>query len=318
MAAIGTDLDKVTGILDKGGLVAIPTETVYGLAAKATNEEAVLRIFKAKNRPSFDPLICHTDSLEKIMAMVKNVSNSAHKLASHFWPGPLTLLLPKDPMIPDLVTSGLPTVAVRIPRHAMTLDLLSRIDYPLAAPSANPFGYISPTRPQHVADQLGEEVDYILDGGDAQVGVESTIVSVTDEGLVVHRLGGLSVEEIEDVAGSKAYLSINNSSNPSAPGMLKSHYAPKSPLVIGDIPALLEKYKDRRVGVLSFEKAYATGNEQQFVLSRTGDLAEAAKNLFSALRTMDYASLDVILAEFVPDQGLGRAVNDRLRRAAVK
>ncbi|WP_405512000.1 L-threonylcarbamoyladenylate synthase [Spirosoma sp. KNUC1025] len=191
MAQIGTDRQIAKQLLEAGNVVSIPTETVYGLAANALNPDAVLTIFRVKNRPTFDPLIVHTDSLEKLDRFVSTIPESARDLASTYWPGPLTLLLPKKAIIPDLVTAGLPTVGIRIPNHPLTLALLNSLDFPLAAPSANPFGYISPTTAQHVADQLGLQVPYILDGGPATIGIESTIVGFDGNKPTVFRLGVL-------------------------------------------------------------------------------------------------------------------------------
>jgi L-threonylcarbamoyladenylate synthase len=314
MSKIGIDIEKAKQILQNGGLVAIPTETVYGLAANALDKDAVLKIFAAKNRPHFDPLIIHTDSIEKARNWVAEFPHWAQQLAAKFWPGPLTLLLPKK-NIPDIVTSGLDTVAVRVPAHPLTLKLLASLEFPLAAPSANPFGYVSPTTPQHVARQLEEKVDYILDGGPCEVGIESTIVGMEDGRLCVFRLGGLAVEEIEKVAG-KVELRLNLSSDPKAPGMLKNHYAPKKPLHIGDINALMAQHAGKRIGVISFKTDY--GMKEQRVLSRRADLGEAAQHLFAAIRELDAADVDLILAEEFPDSFLGRAINDRLRRAAAR
>ncbi|HWY38426.1 MAG TPA: L-threonylcarbamoyladenylate synthase, partial [Bacteroidia bacterium] len=278
--------------------------------------EAVLKIFEAKNRPHFDPLIVHTNSIEKVKLYVSDMPGWAQKLAAAFWPGPLTLLLPKKNIIPDLVTSGLPQVAVRIPDHTLTLQLLESLDFPLAAPSANPFGYVSPTEAKHVAAQLQDKVSYILDGGSCRVGIESTIIGFEEGKVTVYRLGGLTLEDIEKIAG-KVNVRINQSSNPQAPGMLKSHYAPEKPVFIGDIAAFLQENKAKKVGVISFSKAYGTDDLQK-VLSPGGDLKEAAHNLFSALRDLDESDADVIIAEKFPDSFLGRAINDRLQRAAAK
>jgi L-threonylcarbamoyladenylate synthase len=283
------------------------------------NEEAVASIFEAKNRPSFDPLIIHTNSLAKVERYVQALPKPARALAEAFWPGPLTLLLPKKSIIPDLVTSGLNTVAVRVPDHPLSLKLLERIDFPLAAPSANPFGYVSPTAAEHVFKQLGEKVDYILDGGSCTVGVESTIVSFVDEQPRVLRLGGLALEVIEEVIG-KVEVNEHSSSQPAAPGMLKSHYAPgKSIELINDFD--FNSVKDfSEIGAIVFrERLPKVPANQQLVLSEAGDLKEAAKNLFSSLRAMDEnQSIKVILTQMVPDKGLGRAINDRIRRATAK
>jgi L-threonylcarbamoyladenylate synthase len=313
MSKIGIDIENAKQILQNGGLVAIPTETVYGLAANALNEDAVLKIFKAKNRPHFDPLIIHTNSIEKAKKWVIEFPEWAEKLAGAFWPGPLTLLLPKQ-NIPDLVSSGLEQVAVRVPDHPLTLELLASIDFPLAAPSANPFGYVSPTTPQHVADQLAEKVDYILDGGVCKVGIESTIIGMEEGKLCVFRLGGLALEQIEKIVGP-VQQKLNQSSDPKAPGMLKNHYAPTKPLIVGDVPKLLKMHRGQKIGVISLDTDYEGVLTR--MLSLKGDLDEAAHNLFAAIRGLDH-EVDVILAERFPDSFLGRAINDRLRRAAVK
>ncbi len=315
---IGKDIDWAVKLLKEGKLVGIPTETVYGLAGNALDESAVTRIFQVKNRPTFDPLIVHTDSLAKVHDFVLDIPEKAYVLAKHFWAGALTLLLPKKNIIPDLVTSGSPLVAVRIPNHAMSLEVLSRLDFPLAAPSANPFGYISPTMAQHVEAQLGNQIPYILDGGSCQLGLESTIVGFEHEQAVIYRKGGISIESIEAVIG-KVEVKAHSSSNPQAPGMLKSHYAPRIPLVLGAIDQLIEEYAGRKIGILSFQKYFDNiPIHQQFILSEKGDLGEAAKNLFAAMRTLDQMNIEVILADLLPEQDLGRAINDRLRRAAAK
>ena len=234
MAIIGTDINKASFFLKEGKLVAIPTETVYGLAANAFNSDAVAGIFEAKNRPTFDPLIVHTYNLEKVNEFVTHIHPELLKLANAFWPGPLTLLLPKKNTIPDLVTSGLDTVGVRIPNHPITLSLLSQLNFPLAAPSANPFGYISPTTAIHVNNQLGLKIPYILDGGACKIGLESTIVGEENGEIIIYRLGGLTIEAIKTVVG-KVSVQLNQSSNPKAPGQLKSHYAPKKPIYIGSL-----------------------------------------------------------------------------------
>jgi L-threonylcarbamoyladenylate synthase len=314
MAEIGKDISKAVSILSQGKLVAIPTETVYGLAANALNAEAVTKIFVAKNRPYFDPLIVHVKSADAAKEYADQISDLSFELMKRFWPGPLTLLLPRKNVIPDLVTSGLDRVGLRCPDHAMTLELLRSLPFPLAAPSANPFGYVSPTSPQHVNDQLGNAIEYILDGGKCKVGVESTIVGFEDNAPVIYRLGGLSVEDIESVTGS-AKVMTTSVSNPQAPGQLQSHYAPRKKVLIGDISELLKDYN--RVGVLSFQEKYSSGKiEKQIVLSSSGSLEETAQKLFSSLRELDKSDVDIILTELVPNIGLGRAINDRLRRAA--
>lgn len=313
--AIGKSLDRAISWLEAGELVAIPTETVYGLAGNALNPEAVVKIFETKGRPNFNPLIVHTYSLEKVAEYVYEIPALARDLAARFWPGPLTLLLDRRPSIPDLVTAGHPRVAVRVPQHPLTLELLSRLDFPLAAPSANPSGYISPTSAEHVAAQLGDKIPYILDGGPATVGIESSIIGFEDEQAVVYRLGGLSLEEIEAVCGPLTIL--NHSENPTASGMLKSHYAPRTPLVLGELEQLVPQFADDKVALLSFDRIYeGIPEERQFVLSPKGDLRLAAQHLFAALRALDQLGVERILAQRVPEEGLGRAINDRLQRAS--
>lgn len=312
MAESGTDLDRAEALLRAGEVVAIPTETVYGLAADAFNPAAVLKVFEAKQRPSFDPLIVHIARPSDIHRVAQELPPGAQALMDAFWPGPLTLVLPKRPEVPDVVTSGLDTVGVRMPRHPLTRALLERLDFPLAAPSANPFGYVSPTTAQHVADQLGDRIPYILDGGMCTVGVESTIIGWEGGRWVLYRPGGIALEDIERVIGSVA--EAVKQVLPAAPGMLESHYAPRKPVHVGDIDALLRRFAGRRIGIISFRQEHP-GHRCE-VLSERGDLAEAARNLFAVLRDLDGSDCAVILAERFPDEGLGRAINDRLRRAA--
>jgi L-threonylcarbamoyladenylate synthase len=313
----GTDLNYAAALLRKGELVAIPTETVYGLAGNAFSDRAVARIFEVKNRPSFDPLIVHTSNVERLSELVAEMPDEALQLARRFMPGPLTLLLPKKAVIPDLVTAGLIIVGVRIPSHPLALDLLGRLDFPLAAPSANPFGYISPTTAGHVEMQLGDKIPYILDGGPCQVGVESTIIGFPGGRPTVFRKGGVAVEAVEAVIG-KVDVRVFSSSDPQAPGMLKSHYAPRIPLILGDIDLLLQEHQGKKLGIISFRKSYEqVPPHNQVVLSPSGDLTEAAQRLFAGMRELDSQDLDLILAELLPEKDLGRAINDRLRRAGV-
>lgn len=317
MAEIGNDITKAASLLEAGKLVAIPTETVYGLAGNALNESAVLEIFKVKKRPKFDPLIAHTDSLEKVNTYVSHIPEKALMLAEAFWPGPLTLLLKKRPHISDLLTSGLPLMGVRMPQHPLTLELLSHFDFPLAAPSANPFGYVSPTTAKHVNDQLGSKIPYILDGGLCSIGIESTIVGFDEkERPIIYRLGGKKIEDIEQIVG-RVKLRINHSSDPVTPGMLKSHYAPSKRIVIGELEHLVERFHRRHFGIISFDKQFDNiSSDRQIVLSQESSLDEAARHLFSALRHMDQTDVEFIITEKFPNEGLGQAINDRLHRAA--
>jgi L-threonylcarbamoyladenylate synthase len=313
MAEIGSDIEKAKNILLAGDLVAVPTETVYGLAANALNPHAVAKVFEVKGRPHFDPLIVHVPNLEAAKLYVLDIPAQAESLAKKFWPGPLTLLIKKKSTISDLVTAGLDTVGIRCPNHPLTQKLLASLPFPLAAPSANPFGYVSPTRPEHVAEQLGEKISYILDGGPATVGVESTIVGFEENAPVIFRLGGVTQEQIEAVIGRVA-VSITSTSNPKSPGQLQSHYSPGKKIIIGDIRALIKKHSTENFGILSFNQDYL--QRFQCILSPSGQMPEAAQNLFSALRILDKMPIDIILTEFVPDVGIGRAINDRLRRAS--
>ena len=320
MAEIGVDIEKAAAFLRQGKLVAIPTETVYGLAGNALDVKAVSSIFQTKNRPSFDPLILHVASLEQVSPFVSEFPEKLKRLAEAFWPGPLTLLLPRKSIVPDLVTSGLDRVAVRVPNHPLTLALLGQLDFPLAAPSANPFGYISPTQAAHVAAQLGAQIPFILDGGACAVGLESTIVGMEGEQVIIYRLGGLELSKIESVVG-KLTVQAHSTSNPSAPGQLASHYAPQKPFILGNlgelVPQLIQQGK--RVGVLSFSTHFPSlSADCQVVLSASQDLTEAAQRLFMAMRLLDESQAELIIAEFVPEIGLGRAINDRLKRAATQ
>lgn len=316
-AFIGSNLDIAATLLQKGEAVAIPTETVYGLAANALNVKAVAKIFQIKNRPSFDPLIIHLASFEQAKEYVTEVPEVFGILAKKFTPGPLTFLMKKKLNIPDLVTAGSEYVAVRIPAHDVTRALLEKLDFPLAAPSANPFGYISPTTAQHVADQLGHKVYYILDGGPCDVGLESTIIGMNDHGEVeVLRKGGLSIESLTAEIGDIKIRDISTS-NPEAPGMLTSHYAPKVPLILGNIHELAKTGNLERTGIIAFNQfVQGIPVKHQIVLSPSSNFGDAAFHLFAGMRYLDSCDLDVIYAELVPDRDLGIAINDRLRRAA--
>jgi L-threonylcarbamoyladenylate synthase len=311
---IGTDSTNAADLLKAGEIVGIPTETVYGLAANALSGDAVIKIFEAKNRPFFDPLIVHCKNIDDIDEYVTRIPKWAEMLAGVFSPGPITFLLPKRESIPDIVTSGLERVGIRIPSHPMLHDLLSQLDFPLAAPSANPFGYISPTTAQHVYDQLAGKIPYILDGGQATVGVESTIVGEEDSKVIIYRLGGVSVEQIEEVVG-KTQLRVS-SSMPAAPGSLDSHYAPRTPFHIFTDRNFLPR--DKNIGLILFRDVFEfVSKSNQRILSNRGDMIEAGKNLFAYMRELDSFGYDAIYAEVVPDEGLGRAINDRIKRASL-
>lgn len=311
---LGNNLESAFSALVKGNLVAIPTETVYGLGGNGLDPDAIAKIFAAKNRPKFDPLILHIGDISQVASLTTTFPEKAQKLAQKFWPGALTLILPKSDLVPDIASSGLDSVGIRMPSHRLTLDLLRSLPFPIAAPSANPFGYVSPTTAQHVLDQLDGRIDYILDGGPCEIGIESTIVSFVADTPTILRHGGVSQEDIEGVIGA-VKANTESSSRPEAPGMLLSHYAPKKTVLLGNIKELMAEHKSSRFAVLGFLGTYGASGE---VLSVSGDLQEAAKNLFAALRRLDTADIDLILTENVPNVGLGMAINDKLQRAATK
>ncbi len=303
-------------IIKRGGIVAFPTETVYGLGADAFNPLAVARIFEVKGRPYFDPLIVHVANNTDLDYLVVEIPSNAKKLMERFWPGPLTVVLLKKENVPDIVTAGLPTVAIRMPKHSMTLRLIELAGSPIVGPSANPFGYLSPTTAEHVQDQLGDQIDFILDGGSCEVGVESTIVSFFEKEPVLLRPGGVILEEIESIIG-RVELSPGSKEKPSAPGMLPRHYAPRTPIVLNWSKKNFDSYSGKKIGLLVFQEPKNFLKFHQIeVLSKRGDFREAAANLFSAIRRLDALNLDLILAEAVPEVGLGRAIMDRLRRAS--
>lgn len=320
---IGNDVAHAAHLLRSGKLVGFPTETVYGLGANAFDERAVAGIFEAKGRPAFDPLIVHLATVVQLPLVARTIPEVASQLIERFWPGPLTLVFSKTAAVPDLVTAGLESVAVRIPSHPLALELLKLADVPVAAPSANRFGCVSPTTAEHVAEQLGDRIDYILDGGPCSVGLESTIVSLLDAQPTLLRLGGLEIEELEQtigqveikIAGSDPGNKASESSPQLAPGMLLRHYAPRTPLVVKDSLSASDLANGDAL-LLSQPVSFSVQNHLCEVLSMTGDLQECAAGFFSALRRLDALGPKRILAAWFPNEGLGRALNDRLRRAA--
>lgn len=315
----GIDVEQAGRLLREGKLVAFGTETVYGLGANAYDMQAVARVFEAKNRPRFDPLIVHVASPEQIEEVAASVPSSARRLIETFWPGPLTLVLPKRETIPDLVTSGRPTVGVRVPAPEMTRALLAEAGVPVAAPSANPFGRISPTTADHVQEQLGGLVDYIFDCGPCTVGIESTVVDVTGDVPLILRPGGVTQEAIEQIVGPVELVTNVEDGPQRAPGMLSRHYAPRTPLVISETPVATAESQEGTIGLLAFGPAPESRLFSRLeLLSERGDLVEATAGFFAALRRLDAAGLDQIIATPFPETGLGRALNDRLRRAATQ
>jgi len=321
---ISTDRAAAVELLRNGEIVALPTETVYGLAADALNPIAVAKIFEAKERPRFDPLIVHLphrDWLEKIVDLFAQDRQLILKLAERFWPGPFTMVLPKRETVPEIVTAGLDTVAVRISGHPVFSEIISTFEKPLAAPSANRFSRISPTTAQHVHDELGGRIPLIIDGGSTQHGIESTIITVRDgkdclersRRIEILRRGPITAEQLSKFAEVRVFTPTGRVS---APGQLSSHYAPKTPLHLVDYAESFSPQENQQVGLLAWnpvesEKRFAVVRR----LSERQDLREAAANLFRYLRELDQADVDLIVAERVPSQGLGAAIMDRLQRA---
>jgi len=315
---ISTDRTAAVELLRKGEIVALPTETVYGLAADALNAIAVAKIFEAKERPRFDPLIVHLPDrawLEKVADLPAQDRQLILKLAHKFWPGPFTMVLPKRQIIPEIVTAGLDTVAVRFSAHPVFSEIIREFGKPLAAPSANRFGGVSPTAAQHVLDDLQDRITLIIEGGPTAHGIESTIVAIRDGKIDILRRGPITAEQLSELAKIDV---VAAGEKVSVPGQLPAHYAPKTRLrLIGDAK-LFSPDKDQRVGLLAWNPAKSAKKNFAAVrcLSERQDLREAAANLFRCLRELDALDLDVILAERVPSQGLGAAILDRLRRGA--
>ncbi|MCB0737780.1 MAG: threonylcarbamoyl-AMP synthase [Bacteroidetes bacterium] len=315
-AKITTSAIEAAKYLIEGQNVAIPTETVYGLAGNAYNEQAVLNIFAIKNRPKFDPLIVHTHSIEQIERFVKSLPAVSKSLLESFSPGPLTVVLHKRDHISDLVTSGLPNVAVRIPNHPLTLELLRQLDFPVAAPSANPFTYVSPTSAEHVNQQLGRKIPCILNGGPCQVGIESTIIREADDKVWVLRLGGLDIDELQ--AKSNKPVELAKTVEEASPGNFSKHYATKTPLYMGLELSQIPVEQAENVAYLRFsDYKPEVEKSKQIILAPDGQITTAAKNLFSILRELDQSSFSAIIGEWIPETGLGPAINDRLRRASI-
>ena len=313
---ITNDIQLAANRLNDNEVVAIPTETVYGLAANAYSETAVKKIFLLKNRPLNNPLIVHIKSFDYLRKIATDIPEAAIQLASKYWPGPLTLVLKKQAHISDIVTAGKDTVAVRIPNHPLCLALLEKLDFPIAAPSANPFGLISPTTAEHVHHYFNDAIDIILDGGQCEKGIESTIIGFKNKQAVLYRHGSISVEDIERVIG-KLIINTENEISPEAPGMLSKHYAPLTKTILtNDVNEVSKKYSGKRIGLLLFaKKILGTDAIHQEILSSESKLEQATSNLYAALHRLDSYKLDVIIAERFPDIGLGKTINDRLQRA---
>ena len=319
MIKISKDSALAAEILNNNKVIGFPTETVYGLAGNIFSEQAITSIFEIKKRPRFNPLIVHIAKIDELAKIAKEIPENALKLAEQFWPGPLTLLLKKRDNVPDYITAGKDSVAVRIPNHELALEILNAVDFPLAAPSANPFGSISPTTAQHVADFFPTQVEAVFDGGACQNGIESTIVGFDGNKVIIYRLGAISIEDIENIVGKTERLTLDENV-PIAPGMLKKHYSPKTNFVLSNaVEVELLKHKNLKIGVLSFTKNYISNYIKAIeILSPNRDFKEASRKLYAAMHRLDKQNLDIIISEIFPDHDLGKSINDRLSRAAEK
>lgn len=309
---------RAVALLREGEVVALPTETVYGLAANALNPIAVAKIFEAKERPRFDPLIVHLperDWLEKVADIRGQDWQLIEKLSDAFWPGPFTLVLPKRDLVPEIVTAGLDTVAVRVSSHPVFGKVIRALGSPLAAPSANRFGRISPTAAAHVLEELDGRIALIVDGGPTQLGLESTIVAPRNGRIEVLRRGPVTESQLAEFG---EVVVVESSQSPESPGQLPTHYAPKTPLILVDDAGSFSPAAGKRCGLLSWKSSALPRFAEVRPLSERQDLIEAAANLFRYLRDLDNLRLDLIVAEELPEEGLGAAINDRLRRAASK
>lgn len=313
---ISDDIHRAIEILNQNDLISIPTETVYGLAGNIYSEAAILKIFEMKNRPLFNPLIVHIHNINQLEQLTSYIPDKAIILANSFWPGALTLVLKKNLQVPDLITAGKDSVAIRMPNHPITLALLKQLSYPLAAPSANPFSCISPTKANHVEAYFGNKLQMVLDGGDCINGIESTIIGFEGDEPILYRLGAISIENIESVIGS---VKIKNKEEmtPAAPGMLSRHYAPHTNSYLEtNIEESIKLFPNKKIGLLLFSQKIDNQHIiHQEILSENSDLQEAASNLYTALHNLDKLNLDIIIAERFPDFGLGKTINDRLERA---
>jgi L-threonylcarbamoyladenylate synthase len=315
MSIISKDIQKAIQLLTNEELVAIPTETVYGLAGNIFSEKAIKSIFSTKKRPFFNPLIVHVPSVDSLDDIVTHVPEKAKLLATAFWPGSMTLVLKKSDKIPDIITAGKDTVAVRVPNHPLTLKLLRQLPFPLAAPSANPFGSISPTKPEHVERYFKNDIQLVLDGGSCTNGIESTIIGFENDEPIIYRLGALALEDIEAVVG-EIHIKNKEEATPDAPGMLARHYAPSTrTFLVDDVANEVEKHQGKKIGIIVFKDSLNDASLTEIILSEKGSMQEAASKLYDSLHELDHQKLDVIITERFPDNGLGKSINDRLQRA---
>ena len=317
MALLTTHINLAIVALQNEDIIGLPTETVYGLAGNMYSEKAIKKIFETKKRPFYNPLIVHIKNIDYLDVVAQNIPAKALLLAQHFWPGPLTLLLDKRADVPNIVTADKPTVAVRIPSHPMALALLQQLNFPLAAPSANPFTTISSTTAQHVKEYFDKDLDIILDGGECTKGIESTIVGFTGDDVIIYRLGAITETDLEKIVGEVS-IYIGQDDKPIAPGMLIKHYSPKTKTVLleNDVNIQLNNLANKKIGALVFNKKIDDERiVEQEILSKASNLEEAAKNLYAALHRLDKSDLAIILIELLPNEGIGKSINDRLRKA---
>jgi L-threonylcarbamoyladenylate synthase len=305
------NIKKAARLINKGGVVAFPTETVYGLGADAFNAKAVAKIFEIKERPRFDPLITHICEKKQLYLLTKNINEKLKKLIEIFWPGPLTIIVEKKESVPDIVSAGLKTVAIRMPANEIALKLIKISNTPIAAPSANKFSRLSPTRAEHVYSQLKNKPDLILDGGKTIYGLESTIVKFENGKFYLLRAGAISPQEIKEKTGIR--LIKNSSEKISAPGQLKKHYSPKARLFIVKNE---NEAKEKNAAYLAFYKKPKKKYKLVKILSAKKDLSEAASNLFDFLHSIENKNIKCIYIEKVPNKNIGIAINDRIERAA--
>lgn len=315
MGTLNSQLGKAVELLTANEIVGIPTETVYGLAGNAYSETAIQKIFALKKRPLYNPLIVHVNGIDFLEQVAMQIPQKAYKLFEVFSPGPLTVVLKRKAVIPDIVSAGKPTVGIRIPNHPVTLSLLEMIDFPLAAPSANPFASISPTTAKHVTTYFQDQLPLVLDGGTCKNGIESTIIGFENDQPILYRHGSIAIDEIEGVIG-KVKMVTKNERNPDAPGMLSRHYAPQTRLVLTEaVEDCIDQNAGKRIGLLLFNQPFEDASiVHTEILSMAGNLKEAASHLYAALHRLDTYGLDLIIAERFPDTGLGKSINDRLER----
>lgn len=324
-ADIQQQIQQAASVIRQSGVVVFPTETVYGLGANALDPVGAQKIYQIKGRPSNNPLIVHVANLDQLSQLTPGLSDQAKLVIKYFWPGPLTLILPKSPQVPDVVTAGGPTVAVRMPDHPIALALIESAGTPIAAPSANTSGYLSPTNFLDVYADLGDKVELLIDGGGCEVGLESTVLDLTSEPPMILRPGAITAEELEPILGEVIHYQSHGETVPKSPGLLYRHYSPKTELVLVDpdfAPDAAKNYLKQglRVGVLTTDESIRLypDNVTAISLGSLSDMTGIARQLFAALHQLDRLNVEIIIAENLPTRGIGQAIMNRLSRAAQK